>query len=45
VESLHKALSDAGMPVGLDVVADLAHDYPPDFDERLPQILDFVLAP
>jgi predicted esterase len=43
-QHLHDFMRENGLPVGLDVIAGLGHEYPPDFRERLERALAFVLA-
>lgn len=42
--SLGKQLNELGIPCHVDVVPGLGHDFPSDFETRLPSALNFVLA-
>lgn len=43
-KELARILTEAGVPVRLDIVKDLDHDFPEDFGERLTDILEFIKA-
>lgn len=44
ITALARKLEAAGLPLRLLVYDDLGHDYPPDFAERLPELIDFLVA-
>lgn len=43
IETLARKLEAAGLPLRLLVYDDLGHDYPPDFAERLPELVAFLV--
>lgn len=43
-QQLAERLSEAGAEVRTDVVAGIGHDYPPDFEDRLPALLNWILS-
>lgn len=43
-ERLAQRLRDAGVEVRAEVIEGLGHDYPPDFEDRLPEVLDWMVA-
>lgn len=43
-QQLAVLLRERGAEVRTDVVAGISHDYPPDFEERLPPLMDWILG-
>lgn len=43
IESLARKLEATGLPLRLLVYDDVGHDYPPDFAERLPELIAFLV--
>jgi len=43
-QQLAVLLRERGAEVRTDIVARIGHDYPPDFEDRLPALLDWILG-